>query len=116
MSKICPNLHCAFPQNIIRDGTFRRKDDSKIIQRFRCKNCRCRFSNATLSDTFGQKKRRINFPLMKLLSSNVSLRRSAILLGVDKKTVERKLIFLAQKCRHLSQKELEKLKGRVHNI
>ena len=46
----------------------------------------------------------------------MSLRRSALLLKVNRKTVERKLPFLAKKCRRLNKRNLGKLKGRVHNI
>jgi len=116
MNKNCPNPNCAFPKNFIRDGSFRRKEDSKYIQRFRCKTCRTRFSNATFSATYCQKRRRINFPLLKLLASGVSMRRSAHFLGVDKKTVERKLPYLALRCRKINQKKLEQFKGRIHNM
>lgn len=44
------------------------------------------------------------------------MRRSAILLKVHRKTIERRLPFLAQKCRRLNQKHLSLLKGRIHNI
>ncbi len=116
MKKNCPNSNCAFPKKFIRDGSFRRKEDSKIIQRFRCKTCGMRFSNATFSEAYCQKRRRVNFPLLKLLASGVSMRRSALYLGVDKKTVERKLPYLARRCRKLNQKKLEWFKGRIHNI
>ena len=116
MKKICPNLHCAFPENIIRDGRFRRKDDSKKIQRYRCKNCRLRFSSATLTDTYRQKKRRVNYPLLKLLASGISMRRSAIILGVNRRTVERKFSFLGKRCREENRKKLSTFKGRIHNI
>jgi len=112
----CPNPHCASPEYIIRDGTFRRHEDSKIIQRYRCKICHLRFSRATFNEAYRQKKRRINRPLLELLASGMSLRRSAILLRVNPKTVERKMTFLAQKCRRLNERHLKKLKGLVHNI
>lgn len=44
------------------------------------------------------------------------MRRAAILLGVTKNTVERKLPFIAQRCRKLNEQHRQKLKGRVHNI
>lgn len=44
------------------------------------------------------------------------MRRSALLLGVHRKTVERKLPFLAARCRLFNQCQLDSLKGRVHNI
>lgn len=116
MKKTCPNPVCAVPLNFIRDGSFRRKDDSKIVQRYRCKNCGKRFSLATFSETYMQKKRRVNFPLLKLLASGMSLRRSALLLGVHRKTTERKMKFLATRCRRMNSNSLQKLKGRIHNI
>lgn len=116
MKRLCPNPICACPDFIIKDGTFKRWEDSKTIQRFRCKNCGTRFSNATFTPTYRQKKRRINSPLLKLLASGVSLRRSAILLGVHRRTVERKLPFIAERCRLLNRRHLEKIKGRIHNI
>lgn len=94
----CPNSNCQFYQlksHLQKDGMYFRKNDSRVIQRYRCKACGKRFSNATFSLAFGQKKRRVNYPLFRLLSSGVSMRRSAKLLRVHRKTVERKLKFLA---------------------
>jgi transposase-like protein len=116
MKNNCPNFNCACPGLIIRDGTFKRGEDSKFIQRYRCKSCGARFSSATFTSTYKQKKRRINSPLLKLISSGVSLRRSALLLGVNRKTVERKLPFLANRCRKLNNRHLDSFKGRIHNI
>lgn len=116
MTKNCPNFSCAFPENIIRDGKFRRKEDSKFVQRFRCKTCGVRFSRATFTDTYRQKKRRINLKALELVSSNVSIRRAAIILRVDKKTIERRIPFLAERCRRKNQLTLERMKGKIHNI
>jgi len=116
MLRKCPNPICALPELVNRDGKFRRKDDSKIIQRFKCKNCGKRFSHATFSDAYRQKRRRINFTLVKLLASGVSLRRSAVILGVNRRTIERKLPFLANRCRRLNFTNMSQLKGRVFNI
>lgn len=108
MNYNCPNNQCLFYQKtnfVIKDGTFRRRSDSRTLQRFRCKHCGKRFSSETLKDEYYQKKRRINHTLFKLLSSGVSMRRSSLILGVDKKTVERRLPYLGKKC----QKKNEKL-------
>lgn len=116
MNKSCPNPSCAFPSFFIRDGKFRRKEDSKMIQRFRCKACKTRFSSATFTDSYRQKKRRINIKLIGYLASNVSMRRSAILLNVHRKTIERRLPFLAKRCRRLNQLHLNSFKDRIYNI
>ncbi len=116
MNRSCPNKSCAFPLFIIRDGTFRRGEDSKMIQRFRCKTCGQRFSHATFSEFYRQKKRRINTPLLKLLASGVSQRRAAILLNVNRRTVERKFPLLARRSRNLNESYLRKFRGRIFNL
>ncbi len=116
MTKQCPNKNCAAPFNFKRDGTFRRKDDSKFIQRFRCKTCGKKFSSATFSETYCQKKRRINFTLLKFLSSTMSIRRAALVVGVNPKTVARKLRYLGKRCERLNRTNLERYQNQIHNI
>lgn len=115
MNKFCPNPDCAFPFNLIRDGYFRRKDDSKKVQRFRCRTCGKRFSNATFSENYNQKKRRINFTFLKYYASGLSIRRCALLLNVNPKTVDRRVAFLGKKCARLNEKFRQK-KRNVHNM
>ncbi len=116
MKRLCPNPDCACPNFVIQDGTFIRKEDSKVIQRFRCKSCGRRFSSSSFSPNYRQKKRRINHELVKLLASNVSMRRAARLLAVNRRTVERKMPILAQQCRKRNQRILVRIKGKVFNI
>lgn len=66
-----------------------------MIQRFRCTGCRSTFSHATDDPRYYQKKRQCNTPLIHLLGSGVSQRRSAKILCINRKTVVRKLLFLA---------------------
>ena len=115
MNKFCPNPHCAFPFNLIRDGHFRRKEDSKCVQRFRCKTCGKRFSNATFSETYYQKRRRINFTFLGLYASGLSIARSSRLLRVNPKTIARRVSFLGAKCARLNQRAREKIKN-IHNV
>ncbi len=79
---------------VAKAGSFRRKSDSRRIQRFRCRRCQRGFSNATDKATFGQNKRQMNERLRKLLCSGVSLRRAAILLHLSRTTISRKFKFL----------------------
>lgn len=116
MKHTCPNHIVGCPGNIIRDGYFKRQEDSKLIQRLRCRSCGARFSVATNTVTYRQKKRRINSPLAKLLASNVSLRRSAWILRVNRKTVERKLVFLGQKYRRLNRRYCENKRGKIKSV
>lgn len=104
MTPCCP--FCAFTSDslsgyprIVRFGTFYRKSDSKRIQRFRCLRCSKHFSMATLHSCFRQNKRNKNEQVRRLLSSGVSQRRAARILNLNRTTIARKLIFLAQEAR-----------------
>jgi len=114
MLRPCPNSSCSFFQKndlVRKDGTYFRKDDSRFILRFRCCSCGRRFSSSTETLEFRQKKRRINQTLFKLLSSGISIRRSALILSVHHKTVERKLHYLAEKARLNHAEFLKRLRS-----
>ncbi len=104
MHKTCP--YCPLAANpsdarssIRRSGSFRRKSDSRTVQRFHCQMCKRSFSRSTTHPAYRQKKRQFNEPLKKLLCSGVSLRRSARLLNLSRTTVARKLIYLGTNSR-----------------
>ena len=102
MKRKCPNSDCKTPHtgsNIIKSGSYFRPSDGRRIQRFKCKNCNKRFSLATFNPCYRQNKRRVNHQLKKLLVSGVSLRRSALLLKVSRRTIERKLLFLGKEAK-----------------
>ncbi len=112
MRYCCPNSNCeSFNQDkfVVKDGFYKRSNDSKLIQRFKCKSCKKRFSSATFTFTKNQKKRRVNGMVFKLLASGVSIRRCAKLLGINRKTVERKIIYLADRARRNQRVFLRKL-------
>lgn len=92
----CLNDPCSseIRPSVIRRGHFRRKSDSRLIQRYQCLKCLKHFSAASSHPAFGQKKRQKNEPLRRLLCSAVSLRRSAKLLHLSRTTVSRKLVYL----------------------
>lgn len=111
MNYNCPNSTCKNYQkstSIIKDGHFFRKCDSRKIQRFKCKTCHKRFSSESLKLEKYHKKRRINYPLFKLLASGVSQRRAALLLGVSRRTVEKKLPYLGKKYKQKNKVFLER--------
>jgi transposase-like protein len=103
MNRRCP--HCK-SQHLRSYGSFTRKSDSKKLRRWQCKSCHKTFSDATFSTYYRQHKRRLNRPLRLLLSSGVSQRRSAIILGLTRKTVARKLRSLAIEARLVHQVRL----------
>ena len=108
MKRNCPNTTCK-SQKIIKNGHFFRANDSRKIQRFRCKSCGKQFSSATGTLEFGQKKRRVNSLLLKLFCNKVSQKAAARIAGVNKVTVSRKLEYWSKKARVKNEKFLKKL-------
>lgn len=77
-------------------GHYYRTSDGVRVQRYKCRCCNRGFSDATGAPCFGQKKRQINQILLLQFVSCCSMRRSARLLQINRKTVAKKLIFLGR--------------------
>lgn len=113
----CPKCQAPFrrsnlyPKTILRRGFFYRTSDRKHVQRLFCRPCHNYFSVATLSDCYRQKKRQINSLVVRELVSVVSLRECHRKLKINRKTVDRKLIFMAarakRKLEELNQKSIK---------
>ena len=102
--------------DFMKYGTYTRKSDSRTIQRFYCNRCCKTYSHAVKESAYNHNKRRINNPLKKLLASNVSMRRAALLLGVSRTTIARKLIYLGDLCRQEHQAFLKQYKEPIETI
>jgi len=111
----CPNFDC-HSLSFIKDGRFKRKSDHREVQRYKCKSCGLRFSKASFSLAKNQNKRTINHLVFKLLASGMSMRRIAKVLSVDKRTIARKVDYLAIKAKLEQEKLLTKLKGKVTHM
>jgi hypothetical protein len=96
---------------VIKNGSYFRRDDSRFIARFKCTHCLKQFSLSTKTLEWKQKKRRINHQLFKLLASGISMRRSALILNVNRTTIDRKFIYLAEKAKQSNQDFLQQLKN-----
>ncbi len=112
----CPRQPSCGKTFVIKAGRFYRHSESRWIQRFKCTQCGGNFSAATGTLEFKQHKRRVNLPLMRLLTSGVSLRRSAFFLNIDRRTVDRKLVYLAKKAREKNQEFLLSMKNQVSSL
>ena len=90
-------------------GPALRKSDGRRVPRFRCLGCRKYFSRATFHPAYRQKKRHLNEKILRLLSAAVSEREIARVLGINRKTVQRKLHYLGTRCAEKEAKRLLKL-------
>jgi len=100
----CPNEACVNRLTpparwFIRKGTFKIKWSKKKVQRFQCKNCKTKFSESSFKDTFGQHRPDLNSMIYRLYTSCTTMRRLAINLRCNRKTIVRKMHFLALKAR-----------------
>ena len=75
-------------------GSFYRRGDSRLVQRYRCTGCRKTCSKATFHYWFRQKKRRKNLLLKRHFASGGTIRRASLIFKLNRKTVERKLELL----------------------
>ena len=102
--------------HIVRKGFYRRSSDGRRIARFKCRLCRRSFSNARFSECFGQRRRKLNDPIRRLLVAGVSQRRIALLLNTNRKTVVRKFLFLAGQARLRHERFLESFETPKRNF
>lgn len=108
MSPSCPGCR-ADGTDAIKYGRYFRRTDSRYIARFKCRHCARHYSRATGTPCYRQRRRRVNEPIRKLLSSGVSMRRIALLLGISRDTVARRLVHLAEQARNRHQQRLAQL-------
>jgi transposase-like protein len=95
----CPHCPQTFGSSahrlVVKYGFFIRIEDKSRQQRYRCKTCHKLFSAATLHPCYKQKRRTINPTVFTHLVSGLSQRRLSHLLKANRKTIVRKMIFLA---------------------
>ena len=74
-------------------GFYRRKSDSKTIQRYKCLRCNHTLSAACKDPAYHQNKRRLNYKVFIGLVSLNSIRRIVKTYHTTRKTIARKLDF-----------------------
>lgn len=101
---------------IVRKGFYFRASDHKRLPRFQCRSCGRSFSMGTFSPCYRQKKRRLNSRVYLLMCSGVSLRRTAKILQVNRKTVVRKFLFAADQANARHKEFLDGLQASGQRI
>lgn len=97
------------PCSVRAKGCFYRASDGKKLRRFLCLECGRSFSEATLTLEYRQRKRWVNEFLFTLLASNNSMRRSAIISRVTRKTVARRLSYFNEVAKRYHENLLSEL-------
>ncbi len=119
MIKSCPNFNCpsfGTKEFIKKDGFYFRRSESRYIRRFKCVCCGKCFSHATGTLEYRQKKRRVNRELRDLYCMGNSERGIAKHLQIHRKTVERKILYLAKKAHIENKKFLRTRKEKVKHL
>ena len=98
MKRSCPKRTCKSDQ-IIKKGFYFRTGDSRKVQRFQCKVCLTKFSSATGTLEYRQKKRRINHNILQLFCMKNTQTSIARYLNVNVKTVARRFDYWAIKAK-----------------
>ncbi len=99
MRRDCPHCNAKAKTSddriqVIRDGSFWRKSDGRLIIKFKCRACGKHFSHATFAKEYRQKKRHKNERIKNLLGERCSIRGIARIERLSRTTVLRKLKFL----------------------
>mgnify|MGYP000328930983 FL=1 len=93
-SSVCP--YCGAGETFIKKaGRYTRSSDGETIQRFFCRRCSRHFSQATSDPCFRHKKRHLHRDIFERLASGQTQRRIALVKKIARKTVVRKMLFLA---------------------
>jgi len=104
----CPHAACASRTQAAsfrchRDGFFLRAVDGRRVQRFRCLACQRGFSAQTFRLDFRQRNPLCNGSILSFLVSKVTHRQTARMLGMDRKTVHRRLRLWGPTLRELHE-------------
>lgn len=110
----CPSFRLGAPFQYQRRGYFTRRCDGRRVPRFSCRACNRRFSSQTFRLDFRLRTPHIQRLLFGHFVSKVTLRQSARLLGVTRKTVELRLRRFGEHCRRFHAARLQSRRLRGH--
>jgi hypothetical protein len=97
----------------IKKGYFITKWNHQPVPRYVCRRCGRYFSSHTFRSTWRQKKPYLNHVLFEWYASATTQRRIARVLKINRKTVSRKFLFMAQLSRAAHERRLEARTWRV---
>lgn len=100
----CPNSLCKHHETptgkfYAKRGYYTPRHSHQPVPRYCCKTCGRGFSAQTFKATYGQRRPEVNEIIKELLCSGVTLRRAARIARVSRRTLSRKLRWLASEAR-----------------
>lgn len=98
---VCPNTECVHhvdpPRGFYRkNGTRKAKHNHQPVPRYQCKACGKSFCATQTKPTRGQHRPDLNQQVFRLAVSGVSMRRMEVLADCTKRTLARKVAYLAK--------------------
>lgn len=100
----------------LKRGYYKTKHNGQPVPRYQCKRCRHLFSSHSLLPTYRQKKPAMNKEVYKWYSSGTTQRRMAINLGINRKTVARKFLYMARQAANYHKKMLSNGSLKTMNV
>jgi len=91
---MCPN--CKAKNGAKKFGFFYRQKAPYKVQRYLCIWCNKTYSDQSWKLSYWQKKSELNQEIFRMLASCVSQRRIAVIKGIDRKTVDRRVPLFAK--------------------
>ena len=93
----CPNRECPQADSAERSGFFRHghyitRAHRRRIPRFLCRACRRTMSSQTFNSTYRLRRPELDNAILQELAHGASMRRVARVLGINRKTVSRRLL------------------------
>ncbi len=113
--RFCPYSDCLSRQSRTpfrwrRKGFFARLCDGRRIQRFHCNICARSFSSQTFRLDYRLRFTRLHLQVFSAVTSKVSMRQTARILGCNRKTVEHRVRLLADHCRNFHRLQMQRVK------
>ena len=106
-NELCPNHTSPGPRSFRQHGGYKPKCRSHPVPRVRCRACRGTVSRQTFRADYRQKKPHLNALFFQLMVNCVGQRQAAKVLGVARRTVERRFAWLAQHARDFHARQLK---------
>src|SRR5262245_64135464 len=104
----CSNHTRPLPGFFKRNGHYKPKCRTHKVERFLCRDCEKSFSRQTFRADYRQRKPHINTTFFHLMVNCVGQRQAATVLGVARKTVERRFVWLGKHCRGFHESHMKR--------